>query len=82
LDLAAPSTRLVVQGIQLEGRQVTYISVTEHKTGKIIWINAQCIVAVEPEWFGSIISLSSKSGFEVAENVDVVMDKIRIASWK
>jgi hypothetical protein len=68
--------------MRLEGRQVTYISVTEHKTGNIIWINAQYIVAVEPEWFGSIVVLASKSGYDVNEPVDVVMDKIRIASWK
>jgi hypothetical protein len=80
LDLAAPSTRLVVQGMQLEGRQVNYISVTEIKTNRVVWINTQSITAVEHRpVFGSIISLSSKSGFEVAETVDEVMDTIRSA---
>jgi hypothetical protein len=50
------------------------ICVTERGSDKRVWINPKHIAAIEPEEWGTTIALGSKTGYQVLETADDIMD--------
>jgi uncharacterized protein YlzI (FlbEa/FlbD family) len=57
---------------------MNYIKLTEVETGRNVWVNLDHIMAIEQNGDGAIIALSSKSGYEVQESVEVILRAIEI----
>jgi hypothetical protein len=56
--------------------KMKFICLTECETDRFIWINIEHITALESEAHGTTVALSSKTGYEVQEDCDAILDLI------